>query len=239
MLFVFMSCSNDETETLVLNNTRLLSQDIEGRAFETGAVIACAANLALSSDVVEIYFYPEANAVNYKLYETNSVDIDPNDYSNFRFLDLEDVPFFNGYLRKFIRPFETEQWLIVSYELNGEIKLSNPIRTKNNTQPTLYSEDIVINQEQLGMPAFSWDVTSEANNAIFFEVLSTLDNGLLSGTYTFDSYFQYYNTSNVVLNITQENPIDLTPGQDYKFTIMDVSEDNWVNEVFITQFTLE
>jgi hypothetical protein len=119
------------------------------------------------------------------------------------------------------------------------VKISNPIRIKNLTQPTLFSNQININQQQFGMPHFSWNVNSEVNNAIFFQVLSTIDYDLISGTYTFENYFQYYDTSNVVLNITDGVPPNLTIGQDYKFTIMDVSEDNWVNEVFMSQFTIE
>ena len=121
----------------------------------------------------------------------------------------------------------------------GEIKLSNPIRTKNLTQPSVFSNAIVINQEEALMPVFNWEANSGMNNAIFFQVLSTIDDELISGTYTYETHFQYYKTSNVVLNITDGIPPDLTLGQDYKFTIMDVSEDNWVNEVFISQFTIE
>jgi hypothetical protein len=222
-----------------MDNTNLLSAYTEGKTIEMGAVIACAGNNSEDADVVEIYFYPESNAVNYKLYETNSSEVDPNVFSNYQRLTLSDVPLFNGYLRKFPGRFASERWFIVTFEIDDEIKLSNPIRAKNVSQPTLFSNQININQEESLMPLFNWNVNSEADNAIFFQVLSTIDNELLSGTYTYENQFQYYDTSNVVLNITNGTPPDLMIGLDYKFTIMDVSEDNWVNELFISQFTIE
>ncbi|BAO76048.1 hypothetical protein WPG_1818 [Winogradskyella sp. PG-2] len=235
---VLTSCSSEDSNSLI-NDPNLLSTYLEDKTIETGAVIACSANSSTNSEVVETYFYPEGNASNFKLYTTSSSDVDPNTFSNYRLVTISDVPFFNGYLRKFERLSTTEEWLIVTYELDGEIKLSNPIRTKNLTQPSVFSNAIVINQEEALMPVFNWEANSGMNNAIFFQVLSTIDDELISGTYTYETHFQYYKTSNVVLNITDGIPPDLTLGQDYKFTIMDVSEDNWVNEVFISQFTIE
>lgn len=232
------SCVSDDINMLA-NNSNLLSTYIEGRTIEKGAVIACAASDNLNTDVVEVYFYPEAGAVNFRLYETKTSALNPDDLSNYSVAVINDSPLFNGTLRKFIQPRAIEQWSIVTFELDGEIKLSNPIRTKNTSQPTLVSNQIEINQDQSLMPLFSWNVNSEANNAIFFQVLSTIDDTVLSGTYTIDPNFQYYNTTNVVLNITDGVPPNLILGQDYKFTVMDVSEDNWVNELFIRQFTAE
>ena len=230
------SCSSEDRETLIINNTHLLSADLENRAVELNSVIACAASDSDNPDVVEVYFYPEQSALNFKLYETNTANVDANDFSNYRFVDLETFPFFNDTLLKFVRPFATEQWIIVTYELEGEIKISTPIRTKNVTQPTERSSNITINQEISGMPIFSWEQNTSFDNAIFFQVLSTIDAGFLSGTYTIDNQFQYYNTSNVVLNITNGSPPSLTQGIPYKFTVMDVSTDNWVNAVFVTEF---
>lgn len=238
IVFVLASCTSDDAE-IVEDGPNLLSTYIAGRTIEMGAVIACAASDNLNTDVVEVYFFPETGAVNFKLYETTTSALNPNDFSNYSVVAIDDTPFFNGTLRRFIQPLATEQWSIVTFELDGEIKLSNPIRTKNTSQPTLVSNQIDINQDESLMPLFSWNVNSEANNAIFFQVISTIDDTVLSGTYTLESNFQYYNTTNVVLNITEGVPQDLLLGQNYKITVMDVSEDNWVNELFIRQFTAE
>ncbi|RNC84159.1 MAG: hypothetical protein ED556_11925 [Winogradskyella sp.] len=234
-----ISCASDDRETIIINNTNLLSEDLENRSIELNSVIACAASDSQNSNVVEIYFYSEEGASNFKLYETNSVTVDSGNFSNYRFVDLETSPFFNGFLDRFIRSSASEQWIIVTYELDGEIKISQPIRTKNVSQPTTYSNNVAINQDITTMPIFNWDINSDVDNAIFFQVMSTLDNGVLSGTYTLENQFQYYNTSNVVLNITEQIPPALTSGIPYKFTVMDVSSDNWVNAIFTLDFIAE
>ena len=44
--------------------------------------------------------------------------------NNYKKISLESSPFFNGYLRFFKTELTTEKWIIVTYELNGEIKIS-------------------------------------------------------------------------------------------------------------------
>jgi len=63
---------------------------------------------------------------------------------------------------------------------------------------------------------------------------------LISGTYTYDRAFTVYDLSNVVLNITDTTFVPtLEPNQNYNFTMMGVSEDNWVNlfirKTFVTE----
>lgn len=236
VVFILASCSKENTSTLLDDS---LSNYIQNRTIEMGAVIACAGNNNIVTNLLEIYFYPESGSENYKLFQTNSDDLDPNDFSNYQQTVSADLPFFNGYLRKFEESSSVEKWLIVSFEMDGEIKLSNPIRTKHLTQPTFFTDEIDVNQEDSQMPIFSWEVNSEPNNAIFFQVVSTVNDDLLSGTYTFENQFQYYNTSNVVLNITNGIPPNLIVGQEYKFIVMDVSVDNWVNTIYIKNLLIE
>jgi hypothetical protein len=63
---------------------------------------------------------------------------------------------------------------------------------------------------------------------------------LISGTYTYDKFWLFYELSNVVLNIkVQDPPPVLHPNRKYTFTVMGVSENNWVNligeKTFITE----
>lgn len=240
LLFTIVSCeSDDSTAEINLENTLKLSEVIANRTIETGAVIACAASDATNSEVVNVYYYLEAGATNVQFFETNTADVDKDDFSNYRKLDISSEPLFEGFIQQFIRPFGQEQWVIVTYEHDGEVKISNPIRTKNVTKATVWSEEVEIDQQDSKMPKFTWEHNANGDNAIYFQVVSTVDNGLLSGTYTYENQFQYYNTSNVVLNITPENPLGLTIGNSYKFLVMDVSEDNWVNTVFQSIFIVD
>ena len=68
------------------------------------------------------------------------------------------------------------------------------------------------------------------DNIIYFEVVADSLGNLVSGTYTYDKHWKFYDLSNVVLNIHDVTPPpELTPNAKYKFTLMGVSEDNWVH----------
>lgn len=222
------------------NDTTNLSQILSTTNFEVGAVIACAASEEANTNQVNVYFLPEENATNFRLYETASVEVNPNDFSNYTEVFLEDIPFFNGFLRQYPMLLDNEKWVIVTFQLDNEIKVSNPIRTKQISKPSSFNQQIQVNQSIALMPQFSWIDNQFEDNAIYFQVVSDIDQNVFSATYTFESNFQYYNTSNVVLNVTQDDSPELVSGLTYNFTLMDVSEDNWVNAITLnTNFTVE
>jgi len=226
-----LSCSSEQP---IVNDTNLFEY-LEDKTFEVGAVIACAASEENTNNVL-VFYYPEEGATDIKLYESVDADIDPNTFLNYELVNEESTPFFNGYLGKFTRTLSVEKWTIVTYELNGQIKVSNPIRIKQNTKPSVWSENVIIDQSANMMPKFSWTNNAFGDNAIYFQVISDAQDNLLSGTYTYENEFQYYNTTNVVLNITIQTPPNIIEGNFYKFTLMDVSEDNWVNGVIQKTF---
>lgn len=220
-----MACSSDST---IIENT--LAEDIANKSIEKGAVIACAAS-EVDTNSILAFFYPKNGATDIKYYESSSANIDENDFSNYIEVSLQREPVFNGYLEKFVTNSLNEKWIIITFELDNEIKISNPIRTKHLTKPSIWNSDVTIDQSESTMPKFIWVANSVGDNAIYFEVLSDSNNNLLSGTYTYENNFQYYNLANTVLNITTQEPPVLIPGNPYNFTLMDVSEDNWVNLV--------
>ena len=217
-------------------NFETLAIYLENKDFETGGVIACAASDKVSNAIIT-YYYPEEGAIDIRYYETSDTQIDENNFSNYSSIDLQSEAFFNGYLGTFMQISNVEKWIIISYEIDGLIKTSNPIRSKQLSKPTDWNSDVDINQDTSGMPKFSWQHNAFGDNTIYFQVLSDFQNNLLSGTYTYENSFKFYDTSNVVLNITQQIPPSLIPGDSYNFTLMDVSEDNWVNLVIIKTFS--
>ena len=231
-LLVFTSCLKDNDDDLLFDT---LEAYVLNKPTEMGAVIACAASDVNTNDILTFY-YPETGAVNIRFYETATAQVDENDFSNYKQVVIQNDPFFNGYLGKFTQASIIEKWIIVTYELDNEIKISNPIRSKQNTKPTVWNDNVSINQDVAGMPNFTWEDNLFGDNAIYFQVVSDAQDNLLSGTYTYDDHFQYYDTSNVVLNITTQTPPLLITANNYNFTLMDVSEDNWVNWVILKTF---
>ncbi|MGB5417363.1 hypothetical protein [Algibacter sp.] len=228
-----LSCSEDHDDAV-----QTLSNYTQGSTFELGAVIACAASDKNTGEILTFY-YPESGASNVRFYETKTIELDENDFTNYIINPLENEPFFNGYLGKFMQNASIEKWIIITFELNGEIKISNPIRSRQISKPTVWNDNVIINQSQSGMPNFMWEDNPEGGNAIYFQIVSDENDNLLSGTYTYENQFQYYNTNNVVLNVTTQTPPDLILNENYNFTLMDVSLDNWVNWVIQKSFIAE
>ena len=117
--------------------------------------------------------------------------------------------------------------------------LSNPIRLKQITKPTEYLPQNVSIDASTNMPIFSWVDGQFDDTKIYFEVLTNANNDFISGTYTFEKIFQYYKLDNVVLNITPGTPETLVQNTAYNFSMLAVSEDNWVNLFTEVEFNLE
>jgi hypothetical protein len=224
---VLVSCSNDDDGVV---DSNVLSEYLKNRITEMGSVIACAASDIDDSNTILTFYYPEVGATDIRFYETETVVVNKFEYAKYKHIVLESEPFFNGYLGQFTIQASVEKWIIITYELNNEIKISNPIRTKQIDKPTVWNTDITVNLDETLMPHFSWEANVVGDNAIYFQVVSNVDNDLLSGTYTLENNFKFYDTSNVILNITEGFP-ELENNTNYNFTLMDVSLDNWVNLV--------
>jgi len=233
-LFFILSCTPSSKEDTALSLAALVAN----QTIEIDAVIACASGSVNDNEVV-VYVYPRPESLQIKYFETQSTSVNKNDYANYTQIELPEEDFFNGYLKSFRRFTEEERWVIITFMENGVLHLSNPIRLKHKTQNTLFTDSVLISNSQENMPVFNWKELINPLDAIYFQVVSDNQNELLSGTYTFDTYFKYYNLDNVVLNITEETPPPLFQGQIYCFTMMGVSEDNWVNTFLKTSFQLK
>lgn len=116
--------------------------------------------------------------------------------------------------------------------------ISNAIRLKFDDKPSEFAPSLVrIDQSNPLSPLFSWSDGRTPENEIYFQVIAEENDDLLSGTYTFEQQFQFYNLSNVVLNIRDLSPPpSLVPNRRYQFVLMGVSIDNWVNLIIQVPF---
>lgn len=234
-LFLVPSCDSDDGR--LLKDTTLETALIN-REFIRDNVIACAASNQ-PAGIVSVFLYPRRGVSNINFYQTESIDVNKNDFSAYSKGESELTNVFNGYLLKYEIIPEQEKWVIVTFEEQGIIHLSNPIRLKQSTKPTEYlSENITIDSSS-SMPIFTWQDGMFNDSKIYFHVVSDDNGNLLSGTYTFEKLFQYYNLDNVVLNITEIEPPNLEIGSNYGFTLLAVSEDNWVNLFSGVSFTVQ
>ncbi len=129
-----------------------------------------------------------------------------------------------------------EKWVIIAFDEKGKKHISNPIRLKHLTKTTEMVNKVAIDSQTSNMPIFTWEDGLYKDTAIYFQVMTDVDDNFLSGTYTYEKMFQYYKLDNVVLNVTEKSPPTLMSGRNYGFTLMAVSEDNWVNLLSKTTF---
>jgi len=233
VLFAF-GCSVDKE---VFTGT--LQAVVEDNEIVLDNVIACAASNQ-NDGRTSVFLYPREGGTNIRYFETRSPDSDKNDFSEYDEFDVSPQNIFNGYLKKIETRVDEGKWVIVSFEEDEKTHLCNPIRIKKDSKPTEYLPDSVsVASIDTTMPIFTWSDGTHDDTIIYFQVVSVTQKDLLSGTYTNERTFQYYDTSNVVLNVTRDTPPELDLNVTYDFTLMGVSEDNWVNLFAELPFTLE
>lgn len=227
------SCKDDDD---VLLNTENLAEYIEvNNSLELADLIACAGGkkgglFDTPNEPTSVFFYPISGATDFRYFEAENV-ADSLDFSKYIAKDLDSEPIFNGYLWKFNNTaFTGERIGVVTYKTPGQLHVCTPIRQKTNIKPTEVNPDLATIIDNGINPTFDWEEGLVRENVIYFQVISDADGNLISGTYTFDKTFTFYDLDNVVLNITDtlSTPM-LEPNQAYQFTMMGVSEDNWVN----------
>lgn len=233
LFFILMvyGCSEDSF-------TALSSLDValNGETVVKDNVIACAAS-ADKEGFVNVFFYPREGATNFRYFETEDIEVDKNNFEAYIEKAPEVLDVFNGKLKRFSVETSKEKWVIVSFTEAGSTHISNPIQLKHITKPTERLNTVNIDSANPIMPIFTWQDGLYADSAIYFQVITDVNSNFLSGTYTFEKMFQYYNLDNVVLNITKKSPPNLIQTKNYGFTLMAVSEDNWVNLLVETNFS--
>ena len=217
-------------------NEEVLADYIEINShLELDDLIACAGGRmnglnGQSDSPTSVFFYPISGATDFRYFE--AVDVaDSTNFNQYFRKEIPSEPIFNGYLWKFNNSeFSDERMGIVTFLTEGKLHFCTPIRQKTNPKPTEVNPGLLTIQENNTSPSFQWSDGLIDENVIYFQVISDLDGNFISGTYTLEKNFTFYNLENVVLNISQTDPVPaLEVDQEYLFTLMAVSEDNWVN----------
>jgi len=231
---LLFACAEDNDVTVPRN----LQEYVDAVSNDNfGDVIACAASVSATESY--IFYYPEEGATDIRYYEADSLNVDPTVFSNYRRKVLTEADVFGGKLRSFYREDADDNWGLVTYMLDGELHKSNTIRLKNASNPTGWTDEVAIKYPETLTPNFTWSDFGITDNANYFEVISEAeDETFISGTYTEDKFFQFYNLDNVVVNINEDDlpEGDLEEDTEYLFIMMAVSEDNWVNLVIQENF---
>lgn len=242
-VFTMLGISNDNWVNLILEKVfipRNLQEYLDvnsDKKLETAT--AFAASSQTSQELSYIYYYPLVGASEMRYYETENTSVDENDFNNYRRINNSDVAVFGGKLRRYSRKDAEESWCIITYVVDNVLYKSNPIRIKNKTKPTEWLTDVTIEYPETLKPKFTWTDGTILENVQYFQAVSSKDDVFLSGTFTTEKTFQYSNDSNVTSFIHTETPPTLVFSDEYKFNLMGLSTDNWVNLVIQKSFIAE
>jgi hypothetical protein len=236
-----MGVSDDNWVNLVIQETfipRNLEEYLEVNSEKTiETATAFAASSSSSQSLSYIYYYPLSGATSKRYYETDNLSVDETDLSNYRRVDLSDADVYGGKLKRYSRTDDDESWAIITYIIDDVLYKSEPIKIQNQTKPTEWLTEVTIEYPETLKPKFTW--SDETDSSQYFQLISDSDDVFLSGTFTEEKTFQYYDLSNVISTINLETPADLVLDDEYKFTLMGLSNDNWVNLIIQESFTAE
>jgi len=236
---LFIGCVKEKV--VKYDSTILENYLEENSTLSSAELIACAGGnntsfMGSQEFPIGIFFYPINGACEFRCYETEDVNVDPNDFSNYTLQSYSVSDLFGGKLKKFNHPTSfNEKWVMVTYKTLGKIHKCNPIRIKASVSPTNDISNVIVVTESGVNPSFNWENDNEPNNVIFFSVVSDEQDDFVSGTYTYDQFWTFYDLSNVVLNITESTPV-LQANSSYYYTMMGVSVDNWVHSMAMKKF---
>ena len=238
----FSACERDEATPVLATLNKYIdsNSDLE---FSTD-LIACAAGMPTgfmgdTPHPTSVFFYPVTGAYEFRYWETSGDIADITDYDLFKLKSLEDEPVLNGKLWRFKNTsFEGTRWGIVTYKTEGKLHVCRAINLKTNPKPTQVAPELITITENGVTPSFEWEDGLWDDNVIYFQVVSDTMGNIVSGTYTTDLNWTFYDLSNVVLNVHDVTPEpSLQPNSTYNFLLMSVSYDNWVNLMGEKQFS--
>ncbi|OAD43401.1 hypothetical protein [Polaribacter atrinae] len=242
-LFTMMAISDDYWVNTVIEETfvpRNLEEYVtlnDTKTIEKAFAFAASSSGSQSLSYIYYDFFTGSSAMRY--YETDNTLVDENDFSNYRRKMLTDEAVYGGELRRYSRTDDAESWCIITYVIDETLHISNPVKIKNQTRPTEWLTDLEITFPETLLPNFTWTDGTYLENVEYLEIITDSDSNFLSGTFTEDKMFQYYDTSNVTSEINTEAPEALILNEDYKITVMGLSDDHWVNLMIQETFTVE
>jgi hypothetical protein len=235
MCISICSCSED-TDLSVARN---LQEYIDGSSnVATKSVVAYAAHAEANTNLTYIFYYPEDGAFDIRYYELTDSSLEKNNFINYRRQSLDSKDVFGGKLARFSRSGDLESWCLVTYKKEGILRVSDPVKLNNKSKSTEYSDAVTIDYKTTIEPNFTWEDKEINENVIYFQVFTDEEESFISGTYTEDKFFQYYDETNVLEfpRINTTAPQDLVEDEIYNFTMFALSADNWVNLIIREQF---
>jgi hypothetical protein len=233
-LFICISILSCTQDTDIKVSRNLQEYINENQNVVEKKVVAFAANAEANTSLISIFYYPEEGASDIRYYELTDSSLDENSFVNYRRQSLDSEEVFGGKLERFSRSGSLESWCLVTYIKEGVLRISEPIKLNNTSKTTVYSDEVTIKYKTTLEPNFTWEDGVRSESIIYFQVFTDEEEAFISGTFTEDTFFQYYDETKDNINAT--TPKNFVEDEIYNFTVLGISEDNWVNLIIEEQF---
>ncbi|TXD48035.1 hypothetical protein [Polaribacter sp. IC073] len=231
---LMFSCSEDTAISVARNLQEYID---ETSKISEQPVVAYGANADANTRLTYVFYYPEAGASEVRYYELTAGSLDENNFANYRRESLVSEAVFGGKLKRFSRASDSETWCLVTYVKEGALRISKPIKLKNTSKATVYTDEVTINYKTTLEPNFTWNDNTTPESVLYFQVITDEEEAFVSATHTKEKYFQYYDLSNLVAPVINTVvPETLVADAVYNFTMLGIDADNWVNFVIKEQF---
>ncbi|MDA9773425.1 hypothetical protein N9B82_00595 [Saprospiraceae bacterium] len=223
--FIVSSCSSFGTKNL----------EDKAQEFASFAdnLVACAASPENSDISTYIWHKTIANATDLRLWYSDTYTQVLADYEE---EELSNSSLFQGFMGRFDSQKKSGAY-IVSVNVDEAFIHSKPIEILSETQSTIWGPPVFVDQTKPLEPRFDWQPSTFDSESIYFHLLVNTDqDDAISATYSYDPYFQFYDTTNVVFNVTEKLNPTLEAERNYQLTLMQVSGNNWVSAVTARTF---
>ncbi len=221
----------DERNFIPGNLQRYLNENASKEKKEAFA-FGASANVE-NPELTYLYYLPLAGASDLRYYETDAINVDENNFENYRRQNLTDEAVFGGRFRRYLRAgSKRESWSIVTYVIEGVLYQSKPVKIKIESKPTewiLRDDGVAISYPQTLRPVFTWADGKINENSQYLKVLSDQSNTFITGVFTEQKSFTYYNEATITSKIHTVKPPALIFDDQYKIFIAGLSTDNWAN----------
>lgn len=229
---LFVSCDKIKVQTLeefMTAQTLSPSDDL----------VACAAStLVLSMD-----FPPVHTMVYYKTVEGQG-DIKvwyseafSQDFSKYQEITVNDVRIHNNFMGSALMNLQSGS-IIVSTSTEDEFIYSKPIEILSDEITTVIHTDVEVDLANGLNPFFTWPESTVDSESIYFHlIVDMVNDDAITGTYSYENTFTFYDLNNVVFNVTEKENPELLSNTNYLMQVMHVSDNNYVTKITRAEFT--
>lgn len=187
---------------------------------------------------IHVFVRQPEEASTLKIFVSDSTNL-PERLDFYRELNLESVPVFEGFLKRYAVDRKNRNRLIrVSYVIDDSLFLSESISIQANPDTSEAFEEIEIENDFPGSADFSWSLRAELDFTLL--LLSDRSGDVFNAVTTDRNRFRFFDLRNIQRNYTPElRSPSLIPNETYYLNLFGISSNGWIYSIGSRSFVHE